>query len=102
MNDQFLLNNKLFIRKSIVYKQWTFLFPDWSILYVVIVCFLIVITCTGALWACVCCWQRKRYVKPITNYLLNSFNLDSHSGKLLARIKSTECGSDVDLLYNSS
>ncbi|XP_045183076.2 dyslexia-associated protein KIAA0319-like protein isoform X2 [Mercenaria mercenaria] len=33
---------------------------DWSILYVVIVCFLIVISSTGALWACVCCWQRKR------------------------------------------
>ncbi|XP_060562361.1 LOW QUALITY PROTEIN: dyslexia-associated protein KIAA0319-like protein, partial [Ruditapes philippinarum] len=33
---------------------------DWSILYVVIVSFLIVITCTGASWACVCCWQRKR------------------------------------------
>lgn len=33
---------------------------DWSILYVVIVCFLIVISCTGAVWACFCCWQRKR------------------------------------------
>ncbi|KAL4218544.1 hypothetical protein ACF0H5_023278 [Mactra antiquata] len=33
---------------------------DWSILYVVIVCFLIVISCTGAIWAVVCCVQRKK------------------------------------------
>ncbi|XP_052763495.1 dyslexia-associated protein KIAA0319-like protein [Mya arenaria] len=33
---------------------------DWSILYVVIVGFLIVIFCTGAIWGLVFCWQRKR------------------------------------------
>ncbi|XP_052222214.1 dyslexia-associated protein KIAA0319-like protein isoform X2 [Dreissena polymorpha] len=33
---------------------------DWSILYVVIVCFFIVIFCTGAIWGCIFCWQRKR------------------------------------------
>lgn len=33
---------------------------DWSILYVVIVCFLIVIALISSVWACICFWKRRR------------------------------------------
>lgn len=33
---------------------------DWSILYVVIVCFMIVIAIISSIWGCVCFWKRRR------------------------------------------
>ncbi|CAE1251480.1 Dyslexia-associated protein KIAA0319-like protein,Dyslexia-associated protein KIAA0319 [Acanthosepion pharaonis] len=33
---------------------------DWSILYVVIVCFLIVVGTAGISWAICCCWKKRR------------------------------------------
>lgn len=40
--------------------MYGFFFSDWSILYVVIVCFLIVVGTAGISWAICCCWKKRR------------------------------------------
>lgn len=40
--------------------MYAFFISDWSILYVVIVCFLIVVGTAGISWAICCCWKKRR------------------------------------------
>ncbi|GFR28437.1 dyslexia-associated protein KIAA0319 [Trichonephila clavata] len=50
---------------------------DWSILYVIIVSFTIVVTLAGVLWSVACCFSRMRFSKPKKRHrytLLDDFN----------------------------
>ncbi|GIY55533.1 dyslexia-associated protein KIAA0319-like protein [Caerostris darwini] len=50
---------------------------DWSILYVIIVSFTIVVALAGVLWSVACCFSRMRFSKPKKRHrytLLNDFN----------------------------
>ncbi|XP_015923120.2 dyslexia-associated protein KIAA0319 isoform X1 [Parasteatoda tepidariorum] len=50
---------------------------DWSILYVIIVSFTIIVTLAGILWSVVCCFSRMRFRRPKKRHrytLLDDFN----------------------------
>ncbi|CAL1295459.1 unnamed protein product [Larinioides sclopetarius] len=50
---------------------------DWSILYVIIVSFTIVVALAGVLWSIACCFSRMRFSKPKKRHrytLLDDFN----------------------------
>lgn len=48
------------IQNIFVYNMYGDSNCDWSILYVVIVSFIIVIAIVSSIWACVCFWKRRR------------------------------------------
>lgn len=64
---------------------------DWSILYVIIVCFVSVVSVAGVIWIIVCCCTRMRFRRPKKRHrytLLEDFNdRDKEREKFISRTK---------------